>query len=191
MRQQRMVVAVGAFLIFWRAGAFAAADEKILARVGEEKITLQEFQEMLPALSAFRAQGDAEARKRKLLEGLINQRLFAREAVRMGLDQAPPVKVKLNQARTNILAQEYMKSRAQGVSIGDKEVMAFFEGHQGEFQGKGLKEVEGQIKAKLLQNSMGDLIQKTKTELWKREKVIIDEQLLKEVEVPQRSTVNP
>ncbi|MDE2060222.1 MAG: SurA N-terminal domain-containing protein, partial [candidate division NC10 bacterium] len=146
MRQQRMVVAVGAFLIFWRAGAFAAADEKILARVGEEKITLQEFQEMLPALSAFRAQGDAEARKRKLLEGLINQRLFAREAVRMGLDQAPPVKVKLNQARTNILAQEYMKSRAQGVSIGDKEVMAFFEGHQGEFQGKGLKEVEGQIK---------------------------------------------
>ena len=189
--QKSMVVAVGAFLIFWGAVAFAAEDEKILAKVGEGTITLQEFNEMLPVISVLSPSGDLEAGKQKLLESLINQLLFAREATRMGLDQAPSVKVRLNQTRTNILAQEYMKHRAQGVSIGDKEVRAFFESHQGEFQGKELKNVEAQIKAKLLQEATSDLIKKAKTELWQRTKVVIDEPLLKKVEVPQRSTVNP
>lgn len=189
--QKGLVAVVSALLIISGGVAFAAESDKVLAKVGEETIMLQEFTEMLPMLSAFNLPGGSEAGKRKLLETLVNQLLFAREAIRMGLDQDLQVKAKLKQVRMNILAQEYMKHRAQEVSIGDKEVRAFFESHRGEFQGKELKEVEGQIKAKLLQDGMSDLIKKMKTELWQRTKVVIDEQLLKQVEVPQRSTVNP
>lgn len=189
--QKDLVAVVSALLIISGGVGFAAEGDKVLAKVGEETITLQEFTQMLPMLSVFNLPGDSEAGKRKLLETLVNQLLFAREAIRMGLDQTSLVKAGLNQARTNILAQAYINQRTQGISIGDKEVRAFFESHRGEFQGKEMKDVEVQIKAKLLQEATGDLIKKAKTELWRREKVVLDEQLLKQVEVPQRSMVNP
>jgi hypothetical protein len=69
--------------------ALAAGEEKVLARVGEAVITVEELPQIAPMLPALNSHGDAEEGKRKLLDMLINQFLSARAAMQLGLDQDP------------------------------------------------------------------------------------------------------
>lgn len=181
------MAAMGVLLVFWGRAAFAAEGEQILAHVGEEVITVQEFRAFASLIPALHSQGDAETGKRKLLEGLISQLLFAKEAVELALDQDASVRTQLKQTRVNILAQAYLKRQAaERIAISDKAVQEYFEGHRSDFQDREIKEVEASIRAKLTQDAMGELIQKTRMELWQQEKVTIDDQLLKELPLSSR-----
>ena len=181
------MAAVGVLLVFWGRGAFGAEGEQILAQVGEEAITVQEFLALAALIPALNSQGDVETGKRKLIEGLISQILFAKEAVELALDKDASVKTQLKQTRVNILAQAYLKRRAaERIAISDNAVREYFEAHRSDFQDKQLKDVEGSIRAKLTQDAMGELIQKARMELWQQEQVTINEQLLKELPLPSR-----
>jgi EpsD family peptidyl-prolyl cis-trans isomerase len=187
MEMRKGMAAIGFLLVCWGRGAFAAEGEQILAQVGEEVITVQEFLAFVSLIPSQNLQGDVEAGKRKLLEGLISQFLFAREAVELALDQDANVKTQLKQMRVNILAQTYLKRQAADrISISDKAVQEYFEAHRGDFQGRELKDVEGSIRAKLTQDAMVELIQKARTELREREKMTINDRLLKELPLPTR-----
>jgi hypothetical protein len=166
------------------AGASVVGEENVLVRVGEEVITLEEFLTFTPMLTALSPQGDIEVGKKKLLESLINQLLYAKEAIRLGLSESAQVKVKLRQARTNVLAQEYMGWQfAQAGDISNEKVKEYFETHQGEFQGKTLSEVETSIRAKMASEAVSNLLKRATEELRQREQVVINESLLKEVPV--------
>ncbi len=181
------MAAIGVLLVFCGRGVFAGEGEQILAQVGEEAITVQEFLAFVSLIPSQNLQGDAEAGKRKVLEGLISQLLFAQEAVDLALDQDANVKTQLKQMRVNILAQTYLKRQAADrISISDKAVQEYFGAHRGDFQGRELKDVEGSIRAKLTQDAMVELIQKARTELREREKVTINDRLLKELPLPPR-----
>ena len=158
-----------------------------MAQVGEEVITVQEFLALASLIPALNPQGDVETGKRKLLDGLISQLLFAKGAVELALDQDASVKTQLKQMRVNILAQAYLKRQAADrIAISDKAVQEYFEAHRSDFQDRELKDVEGSIRAKLTQDAMGELIQKARMELWQQEKVTINDQLLKELPLPSR-----
>jgi hypothetical protein len=181
------IAAIGVLIVFWGRGAFAAEGEQILAQVGEEVVTVQEFLALVPLIPALNPQGDVETGKRKLLESLISQLLFAKAATELALDQDVNVKTQLKQTRVNILAQAYLKRQAADrISISDKAVQEYFETHRSDFQGRELKGVEGQIRAKLTQDAMAEVIQKARTELGQREKVTINDRLLKELPLPLR-----
>ena len=181
------MAAIGVLLVFWGRSAFAAEGEQILAQVGEEVITVQEFLALASLIPALNSQGDVETGKRKLIEGLISQILFAKEAIELALDKDASVKTQLKQTRVNILAQAYLKRQtAERIAISDKAIREYFEAHRSDFQDKELKDVEGPIRAKLTQDAMGELIQKARMELWQQEKVTINDQLLKELPIPSR-----
>jgi EpsD family peptidyl-prolyl cis-trans isomerase len=186
MEMRKGMAAIGVFLVFWGRGAFAAEGEQILAQVGEEVITVQEFLALASLIPALNSQGDVETGKRKLLDGLISQVLFATEAVKLALDQDASVKTQLKQMRVNILAQAYLKRQAADrIAISDKAVSEYFEAHRSDFQDREIKDVEASIRAKLTQDALGALIQKARMELWQEEKVTVNDQLLKEL--PLRS----
>jgi hypothetical protein len=187
VEMRKGMAAIGVLLVFWGRGAFAAEGEQILAQVGEEVITVQEFMALVPLIPALNPQGDVDTGKRKLIESLISQLLFAKGAMELALDQDVNVKTQLKQTRVNILAQAYLKRQAADrISISDKAIREYFEAHHSDFQGRELKDVEGPIKAKLTQDAMGEVIQKARTELGQREKVMINEQLLKDLPLPSR-----
>ena len=181
------MVVIGVLLVFLGRGAFAAEGDQVLAQVGEEMITVQEFLALASIIPAMTPQGDVETGKRKLLDGLISQLLFAKGAVELALDQDASVKAQLKQMRVNILAQAYLKRQAADrIAIRDKAVQEYFEAHRSDFQNRELKDVEGSIRAKLAQDAMGELRQKARMELLQQEKVTIHDQLLKELPLPSR-----
>ena len=188
MRKGMAVTAtVGVLLVFWGKSIFGAEGEQILAQVGEEVITVQEFLALASLIPAINSQGDVEAGKRRLIEGLISQILFAKKAVELALEQEASVKTQLKQTRVNILAQAYLKRQvADRIAISDNAVREYFEAHRSDFHDKELKDVEGSIRAKLAQDVMGELIQKVRMEVWRQEKVTINDQLLKELPLPSR-----
>jgi hypothetical protein len=181
-----IIVILGSILALWAVPSVAAdvSEPQALAKLGDAVITVQDFLLLAPVLQGMAKQTGVEEAKIQLLEGLIGQQLFAREAVRLGLDRTPEVKAKLKQTRNSLLAQEYMKWRtAQGVAISDEEITKYFEAHRYEFQAKELQEVTPEIKARLTSAMLSDLLAKTKAELRQREGVAIDETLLREVPV--------
>jgi hypothetical protein len=181
-----IIVILGCFLVVWALPAVAAdlSEPQVLAKLGDAVITVQDFLLVAPMLSGLAKQVGPDSAKTQLLEGLIGQELFAREAVRLGLDKSPEVRAKLKQARNGLLAQEYMKWRTvQGVAIGDEEIAQYFEAHRSKFQGKTLTEATPEIKAKLSSTMLSDLLAKAKAELRQREEVAIDEMRLREVPV--------
>ena len=181
-----IIVILGCVLVLWAVPSVAAdvSEPQVLAKLGDAVITVQDFLLLAPFLPGFAKQAGAEAGKHQLLEGLIGQELFAREAVRLGLDQSPEVQAKLKQASNSLLAQEYMKSRStQGIAIDDEEITQYFEAHRDEFEGKALQEATAAIKAKLISAALSDLLAKAKAELRQQEGVAIDEKLLRELPV--------
>jgi hypothetical protein len=181
---RKCIVLLVMCLMFLGARASVIGEEKVLARVGEEVITTEEFLMLTPMVTTLSPQGDIEAGKKKLLEALINQLLYANEAVRLGLGESAQVKAKLRQARTNVLAQEYMAWQVtQGGSIGNEKIKEYFEAHQEEFQGKTLPEVEAEIRAKMTSEAIGTQLKRATEELRQREKFVINENLLKEVSI--------
>jgi peptidyl-prolyl cis-trans isomerase C len=62
-----------------------------------------------------------------LRETLINQAVMAQAAVKAGLDQQPQVRVRLDLARQNALAQAWQQQVLQGVQPSDAEMKAEYE----------------------------------------------------------------
>jgi hypothetical protein len=175
-----MVIFVG-YLMFLGTGASVVGEEKILARVGEEVINVEEFLMHTPMLALLSPEGDIEVGKKKLLEILINQLLYAKEALRLGLGENDQVKAKLRQARTNVLAQEYMAWQFSQGGVDNEKIQQYFNAHQEEFQGKTLPEVETEIRAKMASETGGNLLKQATEELRRREQLVINENLLKEI----------
>jgi hypothetical protein len=185
-----IIVILGCFLVVWAVLAVAAdvPEPQVLAKLGDAVITVQDFLLLAPVLQGMAKQTGVEEAKTQLLEGLIGRELFAREAVRLGLDRLPEVEAKLKQGRNSLLAQEYMKwLAAQGVTISDEEIAQYYEAHRYEFQAKPLPEVTPEIKSRLTSSMLSDQLAKTKTELRQREDVTIDETRLREMPVATSS----
>ena len=71
-----------------------AAEQKtgpVVATVGDDVITAEEFKKRLDETSPFlRARYNTVERKKEFLENLVRNELLAQEAQRRGLDKAPP-----------------------------------------------------------------------------------------------------
>jgi hypothetical protein len=85
---RKLIGVLAGCLVFLGAGAVVVGEEKVLARVGEGVITIEEFLILAPMVTSISPQGDVEAGKKKLLEALINQpcmltRRFASASVRV------------------------------------------------------------------------------------------------------------
>lgn len=105
-----------------------AGGKKTVATINGEPITLEEFNQGLSMLSEG-MQGDERVPKEKrseLLKRLINTRLVIQEARRMGLDEIPELKKRIEVFSRVTLREELMERQAKNIKPDEKEVQGVY-----------------------------------------------------------------
>lgn len=115
-------------------GEMAVSDEKILAVIGDEKITLDEFNKIvsqLPEQYITKANEDPK----QVLEMVIEQKLLLKEAHGRNLENTEDFKKRLDFVTGQILIQELFSNEIQQkASISEEEVKQYYESHKSEFE---------------------------------------------------------
>ena len=101
----------------------------VVAEVGKEKITLEEFE---AELKGAKRQGDTAEEKMNRLEYLIGDELLAQEAVRRGLDDDIEVQVKIDGYRRRVLAQA-LRDQVLKEGIDERVIREYYQNHRDEF----------------------------------------------------------
>lgn len=130
------VIIMGTIAIGGNFSVVKAEEDKILAQVGDEKITVKEFDEQLKSLPPqlqMMVTSNPEA-KVQLLESWVQMNLFAKEAKSMKLDEDPQFKQKFAKVRDSLLAQEFVKRELEKApQIKPEEIKKFYDDNKKEF----------------------------------------------------------
>lgn len=126
------IVALGALLVGFAAPFAAQAQDKVLAKVDGHAITEKDVAAASATLASQLAQLPEEARKRAVLDRLIDMRLVSSSAAKAGLDQSETFKARMEQVRSQLLVSEFVKVKVDGAITEeaikaryDKDVKAF------------------------------------------------------------------
>ena len=188
-RRNRLVGLCGAALLLavWGPEALAEEQAKVLAKVGERVITLEEFQGRLSAIpDSVRARIMSPEGLRAYLKGMVLKELFTREALRLGLEKEAQVQAKLEEAKQQILFNAFSEKLLNELTVDEKELTAYFEAHRGEFEGKRFPEVKVEVAQKVRTAKHKALWERVEQEARKRWGVTVNEALLKEVSIPTK-----
>ncbi len=105
---------------------------KVVLTIGEEKVTVADFERLVDSLpEQYRAQIRG-AGKRQFLEQLIQIKVLSQEARKRRIDQTPGYMAQLAFQRDNLLAQSLYQDIAAKLTIGEAESRKYFEDHKGE-----------------------------------------------------------
>jgi peptidyl-prolyl cis-trans isomerase C len=101
-----------------------AKEEQILARVGNDVITMADLTEMLNKYQASPKDQSLSAEAKKvMLDNLVKTCLIVQEAERLKLDEQPSIKRKLRLSKIELLMKEYVSILVEPqVKVTDKEV---------------------------------------------------------------------
>lgn len=115
-------------------GLTAAQSREVLARIGDETITLGEFGERLAAQSPYlRARFNSPERRREMLDNMIRFELLVQEARRRGLDHDPAVERLETQALVDELLRVEIDAHVSLQSVTEQEVRAYYDAHPDEW----------------------------------------------------------
>jgi len=123
-------------ILIMGTGPILVADEDpIVAKMGGEVIRQSALQLLIDEIRARDNEklGTIEARQ-QFLENIIEQKMMAGEARRLGLDQKPEVKLRIQHWVDIILAQAYYTQLREGVALSPDEVKAYYETHPQAFE---------------------------------------------------------
>jgi len=129
-------IAIGGNFSIVKAETAKAAEDKILAQVGNEKLTLKEFEEQIkslpPQVQMMLASRPEE--KAQFLETWVKINLFAAEAKTMKLDEDLAFKAKFAKVRDSLLAQEFIRKELEKAPVVTPEdIKKFYDEHKKEF----------------------------------------------------------
>lgn len=115
--------------------AEAARRAQVVARVGDQAITVGEFEDMLnEAPGPVRQRYLAPAERRAYLENLVTTFLLAAEARRQGLDRNPEVSASVRRILSQRLEQRAVLESVTPESISASEVTAYYQAHLADYQ---------------------------------------------------------
>ncbi len=113
----------------------AGGDAGIVARVGDEVITLDDFEKQLEMQNPLvRARYKSLDQKKKFLESLVEREAMVQEAKRLGLDQDPEVLHGLNR----LLARQYVnkefnEKRIKQIDISDEQIEQYYQENESRY----------------------------------------------------------
>lgn len=109
--------------------------QDILAKVGDNIITLSEFEEKINAAPPqYRQRFKSEEQKAKFLERLVETALFSLEARAEKIDREKTIELRIQDAVDSILAREYIKRNVQDkITVTEDEIRQYYETHLQEF----------------------------------------------------------
>jgi len=111
------------------AAKSSAAEGEIVAKVGEEVITLDAFQDQISHQNPLvRSRYKSQEQREKLLESLVEREAMVLEARRLGLDQDPEVQRGLKKILArHLINQEFNQKRVKAIEIGDEEIEHYYQ----------------------------------------------------------------
>jgi len=126
MKQAFLTVKVSGFLFLLMLTCGFASEktlpivegEKVVAMVNDEPITLKEFEQELKALP----QAERDKNREALLKRLVNTRLIIQEAKRMGLQEIPELKDRVDVFSRVTLREDLMERHVKNIKPDEKEV---------------------------------------------------------------------
>jgi parvulin-like peptidyl-prolyl isomerase len=111
----------------------AVAEEEVLARVGERKITLAEFTRELTRRARIHPQLYAsEAQHRKLLEEMIQFEVLLASAKAAGYERDPQIQSQVNQFIVTRFQEDQLQ-KPGAIAPTEQELRAFYAGHPERF----------------------------------------------------------
>lgn len=117
------------------ATAGCSSDGDVLARVGSEKITAEEFEAFVSTLPPhMQTRASTPSGKKQILEHRVRETLIALEAQKRGIADRPDVRQQIEAARQRVLLQELMKDLQKEVQVSDEDVSAHFEENKERFR---------------------------------------------------------
>lgn len=131
----RAISAVVLLTGLWLTGCGPQPDESpVLVILNGKPITQNEFEfrwSEMPASTQARYR--SEGGKRKFLDDLISRELLLQEARRLGLDQIPSLRERLERVKEQLTLDELMRTRVQAqVEVPKEELESYYAAHAAE-----------------------------------------------------------
>ncbi|CAN5924034.1 hypothetical protein BH11MYX4_BH11MYX4_37890 [soil metagenome] len=109
--------------------------KQVLARVGDETITLGDYAAALEHMDQFdRLRYQSKERRKELLDEMITVRLLAKEATAKGYDKDPAAQQEIRAILRDSMLAEARKSAPVPADVPEPEVRAWFEAHRAEYK---------------------------------------------------------
>lgn len=135
-----------------RRGGRTGDSSAIVAGVGDAVITVSDVETRINRLPPFaRARYASTAKKRELVDELVQFEALAAEAARLGYGQDPDVRRTVKQQMVSRLVQKDFESKLKAENVPDTDVQAYYDEHQAEFHQKeavGVSAIFAKSKAK-------------------------------------------
>jgi peptidyl-prolyl cis-trans isomerase C len=127
-----------ALLILLVAGitlAYAANENQVLAKIGNQTITEADLQEWVNAVpDKFRQQVLTPEGKKRTLDYIVNIQVMAAEAEKQGLDKAPKIQKLLQLTRNDLLARLFLDKMTKDLPAPtDQEAKEYYEKNKSQY----------------------------------------------------------
>jgi len=111
-----------------------AADQEIIARIGDRTVTLAEIKaEFARIPPQFISHFNTPEKKEQYVRNLVDRSLFSMEAKAQGYMEQPDVMEKINSYIDRVLYAEFMKNMTQDIEVTDADCRKYYEEHPDEF----------------------------------------------------------
>jgi peptidyl-prolyl cis-trans isomerase C len=116
----------------------AEKEGPLLAKVGGEIITVDEFESELTSLPEYtQKRMNTAEQKRKHLDKMIDEVLLLQEAEKRGLDQDEEIQAKVDRYRNRLITEKlYREIATERSKVGEEEILAYYQEHKDRFQQK-------------------------------------------------------
>lgn len=161
----------------------------VLARVNGEAITVEDFQEQLEEISPiYRDNFNDLIAKRKLLDGMVKERLLLQEAKKAGLHRDKKIYDQLQKIKKQMLIREVLKTNIENsLKITDRDIKAYYKLHKETFdrmfKGKRIEDVKKDVAQFYLREREEQAIESFIYKIKKGAKIDIKMDALKTVKV--------
>ena len=109
--------------------------KQVLAKVGEETITLGDYAAALEHMDQFdRLRYQSKERRKELLDEMITVQLLAREATAKGYDKDPVAQQEVRAILRDSMLAEARKNAPVPADVAESEVRAWFDAHRAEYK---------------------------------------------------------
>jgi len=115
-------------------GAISVPFDKVVLTVGDETMTVGQYNQLVDALPEQYQTAARGAGKRQIVEQLISLKAMAQEARRRKLDQDPGYKAQVAFQAENILANVLFRDMSANLKIEDADVQKYYDAHKAEYE---------------------------------------------------------
>lgn len=137
MRKYVGILGILLLMIVFVQGKAMAKDAEIVAKIGDKKITVADFERILGYVDTERQKllEKNPQLKEALLKQIVQSMVIADLAKKKGFDKKADVKDQLKLFSDGFLANEYLKKEvASKITVSDDDMKLYYDGHKDEFK---------------------------------------------------------